>query len=159
MDPPMRIPVGVHSSATVKQRGDFRCPRCQHWQRAEVVGVGGGAASPLFGADLARERARASASRNAGRILRFATCPKCGKRSGRGAYAARQAQMVLVMTALMFVLGYLWPVFDHSLDAEDIAFCHTWFPLLMVGILALVVPFTAIGEWRKIDRRVRWLEL
>ncbi len=154
----MHIPVGYHAAATAERRGSFSCPHCKHWQRAEVTGIGGGAASLLSGGEVARERAQAAAARNADRMLRFATCPKCKRRSGLRAFAGRYALMLVTITALMYLLGLVYPVFDKSMDAGEAAFCRTWFPLILVGVSVVIMIPTAVSEWRRLDRRVRWLD-
>lgn len=156
----MHIPIGYRATATAKVRETFSCPRCKHWQRAEVTTLGLGAASLLWGGDLARERARASAgtSKNAERVLRFATCPKCGKRSGLGAFLGRQLVFLIIVAAIGFGLGYIAPVFKHMDGDDERALYHLWGPLILIGISMLSTAPLAIAEWRGIDRRVRWLD-
>lgn len=154
----MHVPVGYHAAATAKRRGTFSCPHCKHWQRAEVTGVGGGGASLLSGRDVAHERAKTSAERNADRMLRFATCPKCKQRSGLGAFVGRYVLMFAAIALATFVVGLLYPVFDHTTDPEDAHLFRTWGHLIVDGFVLLVIAWHATGEWRHIDRRVRWLD-
>lgn len=155
----MRIPVGYRAAATAKVRETFACPRCKHFQRAEVTTVGMGVSSMLWGRDLARERARANAgkSENAARVLRFATCPKCGKRSGHAAYIGRQLLMLLVVSASVLACCFVAPVIEH-MDEDERAFCHTWLAVILIGFVVLVGGFTGIRDWLRTDRRVRWLD-
>ncbi len=154
----MHIPVGYHASAIAKRRGSFSCPHCKHWQRAEVTGIGGGGSSLLFGGELAEERAKTNAARNADRMLRFATCPKCKQRSGLGAFVGRQALMFVTIVALIGVLCLVFPVFDKSMDAADAHVMRTWMQLILDGVLLLAVVWHSTSEWRRLDRRVRWLD-
>lgn len=153
----MRIPVGYHAAATAKLRETFACPRCKHFQRAEITGLGAGGAFVLWGPDLARDRARTNASKNAARMLRFATCPKCGKRSGHAAYIGRHLLMLLVLSASVLALCFIAPVIEH-MDEDERPFCHTWLPVILIGFILLVVCYTGIRDWLRTDRRVRWLD-
>lgn len=144
---------------TVPRRNSFKCAHCSHWQRAEVRGIGAGTISLLYDAEYARERAQTSAAKNGDRLLRFATCPKCGKRGHRRAFAGRYALMFALLCGAMFLLGLLWPVFDHSLERGEAHVFRTWGPLFVNACIALIIAWVAIGEWRGIDKRVRWLEL
>ena len=147
-----------HEIASVARRGSFSCARCKHWQRAEVIGVGAGNVNVLGGVEGARETARTRAARDADRMMRFATCPKCKQRSGLGTYAGRYALIFVAIVALMFLLCLLWPVFDHSMDAGDRHFTRVWMPLILDAVAFVILVPVAINEWRKLDRRVRWLD-
>lgn len=154
----MGIPVAVYTAAKAIERGTFSCPRCKHWQRAEVVCTALGTASVLAGAESARSRAHLNASKEAVRTLRFATCPKCGKRSGHAAFIRPYALATLAITAIAFVFAYAGPVaLKMDLDDDARALFHHWFPVLVLAIMAISVP-AAIKRWRGNDRRVRWLE-
>jgi hypothetical protein len=144
--------------ATVQRRGSFRCAVCKHWQRAEVRGMGAGTVTLLSGEDGARERAQLNAAKNGDRLLRFARCPKCRQRSGLGAFAGRYVLVFLICAPMMFLLGLLWPAFDHSLDAGEIHIFRTWVPLFTDVFVALMIFGAAVSEWRSIPRRVRWLD-
>ena len=144
---------------TVPRRGSFKCKHCTHWQRAEINGIGAGAVTLLNDREYARERAQINAAKNGDRLLRFATCPKCGKRGHQRAFAGRYALMFVVLCAAMFLLGLVWPVFDHSLERGEAHILRTWMPLFVSACIALVIAWFAVGEWRGIDKRVRWLEL
>lgn len=154
----MHVHVRVeHVLETVARRNSFKCAHCMHWQRAEVRGVGAGAVL-LGDRDYARERAQISAAKDGDRLLRFATCPKCGKRGHRRAFFGRYALIYGTLCALMLLLGLVFPVLDHSFDAGDAHFARTWGQLIIDGFLLLVVLPLSISEWRKLDARVRWLD-
>ena len=155
----MHIPVGFQTSATVVERGTFACSRCKHWQRAEVRGHGMGFQT-LFGAGgTACERARTTASKDVVRTLRFATCPRCRKRSGHVAFVAPYVAAAIVVMALIVVFAYVAPVaLKLDWDDGDRAFFRHWFPLIAGAILVAVLPWTVVARWRGTDRRVRWLD-
>lgn len=85
-------------------------------------------------------------------------CPKCRKRNGRRAFIGRYALMFAVLAPLMFLLGLLWPVFDHSIRPDEAHVFRTWVPVFVTACIALIMVPVAIVEWRGIDRRVRWLD-
>lgn len=144
---------------TVPRRSSFKCAHCSHYQRAEVRSIGYGAVTALTDEEYARERAQINACKNGDRLLRFATCPRCGKRGHHRAFVGRYALMCGVICAAMFLLGLLWPVFDHTLDPGEAHVMRTWLPLFLDACVALIIACVAIAEWRGIDNRVRWLEL
>ena len=43
-------------------------------------------------------------------------------------------------------------------DAEDAHLFRTWAHLIVDGLVLLVIAWHAFGEWRSVDRRVRWLD-
>ena len=144
---------------TVPRRSSFKCAHCSHYQRAVVRSIGYGAVTALTDEEYARERAQINACKNGDRLLRFATCPKCGKRGHQRAFVGRYALMFGATSAGMFLLGLLWPVFDHSVEPGEAHVMRTWVPLFVNAFVALVIAWFAIAEWRGIDKRVRWQEL
>ena len=151
-----RIPVGFRAAAQVRDRGTFSCPRCRHWQRAEVMGVGIGVSTHLATGGTAHARARAHAARDVRRTLRFATCPKCKARSGHAAFVAPYlfASAAAIAGAIVFAF-----VIAHVKRGEDGADAfQLYFPLAVAAIVALVVPYTILHRWRHTDDRIRWLD-
>jgi hypothetical protein len=142
----------------VPRRASFKCAHCSHYQRAEVRAVGYGAVTALTDEEYARERAQINACKNGDRLLRFATCPKCGKRGHRRAFVGRYALMFCAICAALFLLGLSWPVFDHSVGPDEAHIARTWGPLFVDACVALVIAWVAWAEWRGIDKRVRWLD-
>ena len=141
----------------VARRGSFKCAHCAHYQRAEIRGIGAGAVTALTDDEYARERAQINACKNGDRLLRFATCPKCNRRGHGRAFAGRYALIFVALAAVIFLLGLLWPVFDHSMQPDEAHVCRTWVPVFVNAFIAVVVMFVALHEWRGIDNRVRWL--
>ena len=143
---------------TVPRRASFKCAHCSHYQRAEVRATGYGAITALTDEEYARERAQINACKNGDRLLRFATCPTCHRRGHLRAFAGRYALMFAAIAAGLFLLGLLWPVFDHSVERGEAHIMRTWLPLVVNAFVAVVIAGVAFAEWRGVDKRVRWLE-
>jgi len=155
----MHIPVGTRTSVAVIERGTFACPRCKHWQRAEVIGHGLGVASLIAADGTSRERARWNASKDGARTLRFATCPRCKQRSGHAAFIAPYVCAAIAVIVIALVFSVAAPVaLKLDWDVDERAAFHVWFPLIVAAIVGVVVPWTLVAKWRGTDRRVRWLD-
>ncbi|MBV8761946.1 MAG: hypothetical protein JO257_31925 [Deltaproteobacteria bacterium] len=147
---------GVQTVATVKDRGTFSCPRCRHWQRAEVMGVGIGVSTHLAGDGTARERARENASRDVRRTLRFATCPRCKHRSGHAAFVLPYVLASFAATAGAIVFAFVVARVKHGEDGA--AAFQLYFPLAVAALTVVVTPASLLHRWRHNDARIRWLD-
>ena len=151
-----RIPVGMTTAATVKDRGTFSCPRCRHWQRAEVMGVGLGVSTHLGGSDTAHDRARKSAARDVERTLRFARCPKCKQRSHYGTFVVPYVLGSFAAIAMAIVFAFVTAQVKHGV--EGAAEFELYFPLGVTALVAIVTPASLLHRWRHNDDRIRWLD-
>ena len=130
-----RIRVGFEMAAAVKDRGTFSCPRCRHWQRAEVLGVAGAEVQ---------------------RTLRFAACPRCKHRSGHAAFVAPYvlASFAAIAGAILFAC-----VVAHVKRGEDGADAfQLYFPLLVAALTVIITPYSLLNRWKHNDDRIRWLD-
>lgn len=80
-------------------------------------------------------------------MLQFATCPSCKRRGRLRAYVQRNVLLYVGFCAIIFVAGMQHPrVMPVSTQ-------------MIVDAMLLVLMVTgAVGVWRKLDRRVRWLD-
>ena len=154
----MQIPIGYQATASTSDLRSFRCRACGHRQNAEVTGIGTGMQSFLNARGTARRRARDLAERDIGRTIRFASCPKCGRRSRYLRFMTPYLAMTAFLVALGFVFGYGPTWFHVNMRDEDKALCATYvtWGFAIFALLAGGLPLWF--RWASNDARVKWRE-
>ena len=79
--------------------------------------------------------------------LQFATCPSCKQRGRLRAFVQRNALLYVGFCAIIFLASMRHPRVMHPSTQ-----------LIVDGVLLALMLSGAIGVWRNLDRRVRWLD-
>ena len=154
----MQVPVGYQTSTAIKDIVDYRCRACGHRQRAEVLGIGTGQQSFLNSRGTARRRAHVNARHELKRTIRFAACPKCGKRSRHLRFLTPYFWIIGLFIAIGIVAGYAPTWFDINMRESDKEICRTYITwgFVIFALLAGLLPMW--WRWGNNDSRVTWLD-